>query len=39
MEDLIGIKGPIQRSIPPRMIDDKTNLENLLRLLEINIYN
>ncbi|MGZ7116775.1 MAG: Nmad3 family putative nucleotide modification protein [Methanobacterium sp.] len=35
MEDLIGIKGSIQRSIPPRMIEDKKYLKNLLKLLEI----
>ena len=34
MEDLMGIKGSIQRSIPPRMIEDNENLENLLKILE-----
>jgi hypothetical protein len=34
MEDLIGIKGSIQRSIPPRIIEDSENLENLYELLE-----
>ncbi|MGZ7043998.1 MAG: Nmad3 family putative nucleotide modification protein [Methanobacterium sp.] len=33
MEDLMGIKGSIQRSIPPRIIEDKKYLKNLLKLL------
>lgn len=34
MEDLMGIKGSIQRSIPPRMVENNENLDNLLKLLE-----
>jgi hypothetical protein len=34
MEELLGIKGSIQRSIPPRMIKNSKNLENLLKLLK-----
>lgn len=35
MEKLLGIKGSIQRSIPPRFIEDPSNLENLKNLLKI----
>ncbi|WP_414469223.1 hypothetical protein [Methanobacterium sp. ACI-7] len=34
MEKLLGISGSIQRSIPPRIIKNKENLKNLLKLLE-----
>lgn len=34
MEELLGIKGSIQRSIPPRIIEDPPYLENLLKLLK-----
>jgi len=34
MENLIGIKGSIQRSIPPRIIENDENLKNLLKLLK-----
>jgi len=34
IENLIGIKGSIQRSIPPRIIENSENLKNLLKLLE-----
>ncbi len=33
MEKLLGIRGSIQRSIPPRFIENKENLDNLLKLL------
>lgn len=33
MEKLLGIKGSIQRSIPPRFIENKENLDNLFKLL------
>jgi hypothetical protein len=33
MEDLLGITGSIQRSIPPRLIEDPRCLENLLKIL------
>ncbi|WP_429222889.1 hypothetical protein [Methanobacterium oryzae] len=33
MEKLLGIRGSIQRSIPPRFIENKKNLDNLLKLL------
>lgn len=33
MEKLLGIRGSIQRSIPPRFIENKDNLDNLLILL------
>lgn len=35
MEKLLGIKGSIQRSIPPRMIEDPKCVENLKKLLKI----
>lgn len=35
MEDLLGIKGSIQRSIPPRFIKERRYLKNLLNILEI----
>ena len=35
MEKLLGIKGSIQRSIPPRMIRDPKCIENLKTLLKI----
>jgi len=35
MEKLLGIKGSIQRSIPPRMIRDPDCVENLKKLLKI----
>ncbi|EKQ53547.1 MAG: hypothetical protein B655_1200 [Methanobacterium sp. Maddingley MBC34] len=35
MEELLGVKGSIQRSIPPRFIDDKDKLVNLQNLLGI----
>ncbi|MGB9938100.1 MAG: hypothetical protein ACPK7O_10305 [Methanobacterium sp.] len=35
MEELLGIKGSIQRSIPPRIIEDKECLNNLFLLLGI----
>lgn len=35
MEKLIGIKGSIQRSIPPRFIEGKENLNNLLTILKL----
>jgi hypothetical protein len=35
MEKLLGIKGSIQRSIPPRMIRDLEHVENLKILLKI----
>ncbi len=35
MEKLLGIKGSIQRSIPPRIIDDKDKINNLKKLLDI----
>lgn len=35
MEKLLGIKGSIQRSIPPRMIRDHKCVENLKKLLKI----
>lgn len=35
MEDLMGIKGSIQRSIPPRMVENKEFVDNLLKLLGI----
>lgn len=34
MEKLLGIKGSIQRSIPPRFIHDEDKLENLKELLD-----
>lgn len=34
MEELLGIKGSIQRSIPPRFIENKEYVSNLLNLLE-----
>lgn len=33
MEEKIGIKGSIQRSIPPRFIKEKKNLNNLMTIL------
>lgn len=36
MEELLGIKGSIQRSIPPRIIEKDESLENLKMLLGIN---
>lgn len=35
MEKLLGIKGSIQRSIPPRMIKDPEYMENLKKMLKI----
>ena len=35
IEELLGIKGSIQRSIPPRIIKNQENLENLNRILQI----
>ncbi len=35
IEKLLGIKGSIQRSIPPRMIRDSVRVENLKMLLKI----
>jgi hypothetical protein len=35
MEELLGISGSIQRSLPPRFIKDREKLKNLLKLLEI----
>jgi hypothetical protein len=35
MEDLLGIRGSIQRSIPPRFIEKSWYLRNLLNILEI----
>ncbi|MCE5215089.1 MAG: hypothetical protein LLF83_10280 [Methanobacterium sp.] len=35
MEKLLGIKGSIQRSIPPRFIEDPSYLENLNKLLNL----
>jgi hypothetical protein len=35
MEKLLGIKGSIQRSIPPRMITDEIYLENLKKLMRL----
>lgn len=35
MEKLLGIKGSIQRSIPPRMIRDQECMENLKKLLKM----
>jgi hypothetical protein len=35
MEEHLGIKGSIQRSIPPRFIEDPRYLQNLLEILEI----
>ncbi len=35
MEQLLGIRGSIQRSIPPRMIRDSEYVENLKRILKI----
>lgn len=35
MERLLGISGSIQRSIPPRFIEENNNLKNLLKLLEM----
>lgn len=35
MEKLLGIKGSIQRSIPPRYIFDEKKLENLRKLLNL----
>jgi hypothetical protein len=37
MEEQLGIKGSIQRSIPPRFIEDPYNLENLNILLKIDL--
>lgn len=34
MEKLLGIRGSIQRSIPPRFIENKENLDNLFKLLD-----
>ena len=33
MENLLGIKGSIQRSIPPRFISDENKIKNLTKLL------
>lgn len=35
MEELLGVKGSIQRSIPPRFIEDPVYLQNLLEILEV----
>jgi hypothetical protein len=35
MEELMGIRGSIQRSIPPRIIENKIFVDNLLKLLGI----
>jgi hypothetical protein len=35
MENLLGIKGSIQRSIPPRFIEDPHYLQNLFKILKI----
>lgn len=35
MEELLGIKGSIQRSIPPRFIEETGYLDNLLKLLDV----
>lgn len=35
MEELLGIQGSIQRSIPPRIIEKEQNLENLKQILQI----
>jgi hypothetical protein len=35
MEELLGIKGSIQRSIPPRLIENNENLNNLKKILKI----
>jgi hypothetical protein len=35
MEELLGIRGSIQRSIPPRIIEDKEKIHNLKKLLGI----
>ena len=35
MEDLMGIRGSIQRSIPPRMVENGEFVDNLLKLLGI----
>lgn len=36
MEEKLGIKGSIQRSIPPRIIEGNENIENLKKILQIN---
>ena len=36
MENLLGIKGSIQRSIPPRIIEDEECIRNLMKILGIN---
>lgn len=36
MENLLGIRGSIQRSIPPRIIEENEFLENLMKILGIN---
>jgi hypothetical protein len=35
MEEKLAIKGSIQRSIPPRIIENQVNIENLKRILQI----
>jgi len=35
MEDFLGIKGSIQRSIPPRFIEGPIHMQNLLMILQI----
>jgi Nucleotide modification associated domain 3 len=35
MEELLGIKGSIQRSIPPRFIKDEKNIKNLKQILNL----
>ncbi|MFA0834317.1 MAG: hypothetical protein ACC609_09960 [Methanobacterium formicicum] len=35
MEELLGIKGSIQRSIPPRFIDNEKNVNNFKEVLEL----
>jgi hypothetical protein len=35
MEELLGIKGSIQRSIPPRFINEENKLKNLQKILKL----
>ncbi|BDZ71118.1 hypothetical protein [Methanobacterium petrolearium] len=37
MEELLGIKGSIQRSIPPRFIEEEHNIGNLKKLLGLTV--
>ena len=39
MEELLGIKGSIQRSIPPRFIHDHVKINNLKTLLDLGLSN